>query len=145
MLSLSSMTFFLLYLLSGFFLHLIWENAQAPLFAGFESFVQHFPICLKATLTGDLSMMLLLYFVLALVHRDLQFLEKKETFRHPVTWILPSFVGALFAVIIELRALLEHRWSYTDAMPILPFFPVGLTPVLQMIVIPLVLLWILRW
>lgn len=139
------MKMLLFYFGGSFLLHLLWENAQAPLFANYVSFAQHFPICLRATITGDLFMVFLLYLVLALVHRDLQWLERKDVFRHPATWVLPPFIGALFAIIIELRALLEHRWSYTDAMPILPFFPVGIVPVLQMIVVPLVTLLLCRW
>lgn len=134
-----------LYFGSSFLLNLAWENAQAPLFGGYESFFQHFPICLRATLTGDLLMMLLLYSVLALVHRDLLWLEKREAFRHPATWVLPPVIGALFAVIIELRALLEHRWAYTEAMPLLPFFRIGLTPALQMVVVPILTLGLLWW
>ena len=56
---------------SSFILHLLWENLQAPLYVGYTSFSQHFWICLKATATGDLLFMLIIYAVLALVHRDL--------------------------------------------------------------------------
>lgn len=145
MLFTESVQFFLLSIGGSFLFHLLWENAQAPLYGGYESFSQHFPLCLRATATGDLFMMLLLYLVLALVHREGFWIEKKEVFSHPATWILPPFLGMLLATIIELRALVDHRWSYTDAMPILPFFPVGLTPVLQMAVVPLITLALLRW
>src|SRR3989344_3331066 len=108
MLLAESVQFFLLYIVGSFLLHLAWENLQAPLFSGYESFVQHFPICLGATLTGDMFVMILLYLVLSLAHRDIRFLEKRETYSHPATWVLTPFVGVLFAIIIELRALLDH-------------------------------------
>lgn len=139
------MKMLLLYFGGSFLLHLLWENAQAPLFEGYESFSQHFSICFQAAATGDMFFMLVIYLILAVVHRDQKWITRREAFSHPATWVLSSFVGMLFAIIIELRAILEHRWSYTEAMPILPFFPVGLTPVAQMIIVPLMMLLLCRW
>ena len=137
---------FLSYLGASFLLHLVWENAQAPLFEGYVSFAQHFPICLVATATGDMAVMFMLYLLLALAHRNLQWATDARNYAHPLTWILPPVVGALFAIIIELRAVyVLHRWSYGAAMPIVPGLWVGLTPVLQMVVVPLVTLLVCQW
>lgn len=38
----------------------------------------------------------------------------------------------LFAVFLEKWALGSGRWMYTDAMPLLPFLHVGLTPAIQL-------------
>ncbi|MBU6390568.1 hypothetical protein KGQ31_03415, partial [Patescibacteria group bacterium] len=40
--------------------------------------------------------------------------------------------GIVIAFLIELYALHAGRWAYAAAMPIIPFFNVGLTPVLQL-------------
>ena len=33
-----------------------------------------------------------------------------------------------------------HRWQYTEAMPLIPILHIGLTPVLQLLLIPLAVL-----
>ena len=48
------------------------------------------------------------------------------------------FVGFLLAVLVEKYALANSMWSYNAWMPVLPELNVGLTPVLQMMLIPLV-------
>ncbi len=121
----------------SFLLHLLWENLQAPLFQGFASFQQHFWMCLKATATGDMMFMLLIYLVLAAIHRDWFWLAHVATFRHPATWLITLLIGVLLAVSFELWAVyIAERWQYTASMPILPILRIGLTPVLQMIAIP---------
>lgn len=44
-------------------------------------------------------------------------------------------IGGILAVIIEKWGLSTGRWQY-DEMPIIPILNIGLTPVLQMLVIP---------
>ena len=49
-----------------------------------------------------------------------------------------AVIGFFFALGIEWRAILFDRWSYTEAMPIIPYFQVGLAPIIQMsILLPL--------
>jgi len=55
--------------LTVFVLHLIWENAQAPLFAGYTSFGQHFLICSLGTI-GDVIFTLLVYLGIGLLKND---------------------------------------------------------------------------
>ena len=51
-------------------------------------------------------------------------------------------IGFLAAVVIELRALQAGKWVYDAAMPRVPYMDVGASPVLQMVLIPLVLTWL---
>lgn len=121
----------------SFALHLLWENIQAPFFQDYISFTQHFPICLKGTITGDMLFMLIIYAALGVVHRDPLWISNRSSYSHPATWILPIVIGILLAVNMELWALfVDQRWQYTDRMPIIPILRIGLTPVLQMIVVP---------
>lgn len=130
-----------LYFVSAFVLHLFWENLQTPLFADFVSFRQHFPACLRATATGDMVFMAVIYFALAAVHRSLNWIIDRRAFAHPATWLLPVLIGTLLAIVTELRAVyVFHQWTYATTMPLLPFYRVGLTPVLQMIIVPLLTL-----
>lgn len=128
----------LVYFAASFVLHLIWENAQMPLFdAPGISLWDSFTMCLFATATGDMLFMLALHLTVALIHRNLWWLSDRAAYSHPATWIVPVIIGALLAVSFELWAVyVDDRWVY-GSMPIIPVVKVGLTPVLQMILIPL--------
>lgn len=126
----------------SFSLHLLWENLQMPLYEGFTSLQEHFWICLKATATGDMLFMFTIYLALAAVHRDWFWVSNASVFRHPATWLITVLIGVLLAVSFELWAVhVAHRWQYAS-MPLVPLLRVGLTPVLQMVVIPLGTLFI---
>ena len=127
----------LLFFGASFLLHLLWENLQAPLYEGFTSFRQHFGVCFRATITGDMLFMLTIYAALAVVHRDPLWVANRETYAHPTTWLIALLIGTLLAVSFELWAVhVDHRWQYAEAMPLMPIVHVGLTPVLQMLLVP---------
>ena len=113
--------------LIAFILHVVWENTQASLFQGYVSFASHFPMCLVGTV-GDVAITLFAYFIVALLKNDINWisaLNKKD-------FVILAVVGFFIAVGIEWRALLFGRWAYADAMPVIPYLKVGLTPILQM-------------
>lgn len=130
----------------SFFMHLLWENGQMPLFeSGDAPLRETFMMCLFATATGDMLFMLTLYLTVAAVHRDLWWLSNIRSYSHPATWIVPAVVGVLLAVSFELWAVhVVHRWQYSS-MPLIPLVQVGLTPVFQMILIPPAILAICGW
>lgn len=114
----------------AFVLHIVWENAQAPLFQGYASFANHFPVCVVGAL-GDVAITLLVYFIVALLKNDFNWivtLNKKDI----VSLVVAGF---FIAAGIEWRALLFGRWAYTGAMPIIPYLKVGLAPILQMMLL----------
>ena len=116
--------------LIAFVLHIIWENLQAPLFQGYESFVQHFSACFIGTI-GDVIFTLFVCIMIALVKENFNWintLNKKDL-------VVLIAVAFFFSIGIEQRALLFGRWDYADTMPIIPYLKVGLTPVLQMILL----------
>ena len=116
--------------LTAFIPHLIWENAQAPLFAGYSSFGQHLPVCFLGTI-GDVIFTGAVYLGIGLLKNDFAWivrLNKKDI-------LVLAAVGFFFALGIEWRALLFDRWSYANAMPIIPYLRVGLTPILQMMLL----------
>lgn len=132
------------YLTASFLLHLLWENAQAPFYEGYESFAQHFWICFWGTLTGDMIFMGVIYLTLALVHQNRSWICDQRIFLHPATWLLPPMMGVLLAMSYELWAVhVVHRWAYAN-MPLIPVLDVGVFPVLQMVVVPLLVLFVCR-
>ncbi len=129
----------LLYFCASFLMHLIWENAQMPLYeAGDASLWDNFKMCLFATATGDMLFTLRLYLTVAVIHKNLWWSNDRAAYLHPATWIVPVLLGTLLAVSFELWAVhAVQRWQYSS-MPVIPVIRVGVTPVLQMIFIPLV-------
>ena len=69
-----------IYFLLSFVLHLVWENAQASLYGGFESFTQHFSACFYATITGDMIFMAIIYLSLSIIHKDISWIQHKKKF-----------------------------------------------------------------
>lgn len=118
-------------------LHLIWENAQAPLFAGYQNFWQHLPLCLWGT-AGDVAFTLAVYGGVAAVTRNSQWVAALRWFHLAGL----AALGALVAIANERFALSTGRWAYTPAMPLLPNLAVGLTPVLQMAILLPLTLWL---
>lgn len=112
-------------------LNFVWENLQAPLYQGYSNFWQHLPICSVASF-GDVLIILVLYFVLATVNRDMFWIAKMSR----VDIVLVITLGALIAVGVEKWALGTARWEYVSTMPLIPYVNVGLLPILQMIILP---------
>lgn len=122
---------------ASFLFHLLWENLQMPLYANAAPFREHFWICLKATATGDMLFMITIYGALAVVHQNAFWISHRALFAHPATWTIALLVGFLLAVGMELWAVyVDYRWAYAEAMPMVPVLGIGLTPVLQMMLIP---------
>ncbi|MBI5421028.1 MAG: hypothetical protein HZA35_01810 [Parcubacteria group bacterium] len=116
----------------AFVLNLVWENAQAPLFNGYQNFVQHFMPCLWATI-GDAVIILLFYEAYAFWCKDRYWIAHMKG-GHIVTLMI---MGVILAIFMEWGALVSGRWSYAESMPTIPLLGVGLLPVLQMMFLPL--------
>src|SRR6266508_2787933 len=115
------------------FLNYFWELAQAPLYAGLESYrtvvLWH---CFVASL-GDGVMVLLIYLAGRIT------LQRLDWFEHPGVpgYVVMLTTGFLLALLVEwlgLRVL--SRWQYTDRMPVLPRLGLGIVPIGQMLVLP---------
>ena len=118
-------------LVIGFSLNLVWENAQAPLYKGYNGFSGHFWVCLVASVV-DALVLLLVYTLFAVFNRRLNWpLHVK-----PWQYGLLALVGGLLAVWFERWALARGQWSYTDDMPIVPVLEVGLLPLRQLLLLP---------
>ena len=118
-------------LVIGFSLNLIWENAQAPLYRGYNGFSGHFWTCLVASVV-DALVLLLLYTLFAVFNRSLYW----PLIVRPWQYGLLALFGGLLAVWFEKWALAGEQWSYTDNMPTVPVFDVGLLPFLQLLLLP---------
>lgn len=107
-----------------------------PHYQGLIDFVY---VHLKAAL-GDILIILAIYLITAVI---LGFKSLEIKINKNSSALIIS-LGFIFAVIIEKYALNTHRWSYNDLMPIVPIIEVGLTPILQLVVVPMSALYIIK-
>ncbi|QQG38656.1 MAG: hypothetical protein HYS32_03560 [Candidatus Woesearchaeota archaeon] len=115
----------------SFILNIVWENVQAPFYDGYQSFWQHFLICVQGAV-GDTVIIVILYLLFAGIFSNAYWI-KRINFNSTAILII---IGAIAAIIIEKVALSVGRWEYA-AMPIIPLLKVGLLPILQMIILPI--------
>lgn len=53
-----------------------------------------------------------------------------------------GLLGAITAIAVERVALGTGRWTYNSLMPVVPLVQVGLWPVLQMTLLPVLTVWL---
>ena len=126
--------FIFIIIILAFFLNFAWELIQIPLFKNPAYNFNHITFCALATL-ADILMVLLLYFGLAVIFKDpfwIQDLKFKRLF-------LLILIGGAGAVLFEMRHLSLGSWEYDKSMPIIPVVNVGLVPVLQFMILPLLI------
>lgn len=128
----------------GLLLNFAWEILQAPLYVGMAEMphAQVTKACLQATV-GDAVIMLLAYGGVAVAMRCR-------------VWIVTSSGSqlALFVAIgVSTTAAIEwlatrgywiSSWNYLPTMPLMPGTGIGLVPLLQWVVPPLLTVWLVR-
>lgn len=125
-------------------LNFAWEILQAPLFVGMAEMphAQVTMACLQATF-GDAVIMLFAYGVVSVVVRS------RSWILAPKGWQLSLFVaiGVSITAGIEWLATRGYwmaSWNYLPTMPRVPGTDIGLVPLLQWIVLPLLTVWFVR-
>ena len=116
----------------SFLLNFIWELIQIPLYKNSSYDIVHIAFCALASL-ADAIMVLLLYFGFAFVFRN-QFWIQHLKWQRIIIVIL---IGGIGAVLAEIRHLTLGNWAYAGSMPIIPIINVGISPVLQFMLLPL--------
>ena len=118
----------------AFLLNFAWELSHCPLYKGCGYDFAHVTFLALASL-ADAILAVLLYFGFALVYRN-------GMWAHPLTamrgfWLM--VVGGTGAAVSEMAHLAAGNWAYTDSMPLIPGIGVGVTPVLQFTVLPVLI------
>lgn len=111
-----------------------WEMSQMPLFdfPARPSVLETNVACFQASL-GDAIMTVLSYWIAAAVRRDRNWTSHPS----PRAWIAFLVPGLVLTILFEALATGPlHRWSYTEAMPVLPGLGTGLVPLAQWLVLP---------
>ncbi|MGY3090884.1 hypothetical protein ACVWYF_003948 [Hymenobacter sp. UYAg731] len=121
-------------LVLAFALNFIWELSHCLLYEGCGYDPLHVAFLALASL-ADAIMAALLYLGLALVYQDGLWVRQ-------LTWVRASWlviIGGAGAALTEVVHLAAGNWVYTDRMPLIPGLGVGLSPVLQFAVLPLLI------
>jgi len=126
----------------SFLLHFVWEFVQVPTYAGMAE-MNHWEaikLCMSATF-GDVGFALTAFWTASMVAPSRDWLLNPG--RLPVAVFIA--VGILLTIGFEYYYTnVSLRWTYSDAMPLVPPFGTGLSPLLQWLVIPPLVVWLTR-
>jgi hypothetical protein len=116
----------------------LWEMAQMPFYEGmsFQNLISWL-LCFRASL-GDGIIILAIWAAGFVVFRRIDWYRRINL--KSVFVLVTS--GVLIASVIEIHALKIGRWSYSPNMPLVSPWDVGLTPLLQLIVLPVLVMYI---
>ncbi|GAC1651683.1 MAG: hypothetical protein NVS4B3_12740 [Gemmatimonadaceae bacterium] len=126
--------------IAAFLLHWVWEMLQAPLYDSMRSLSlwESTRLCTEAA-AGDVAISLVAYAVVGALVGSRGWLFEPRPRR--VTGYL--VVGLVATVLLEILSIQRWgRWSYAPIMPSVR--GVGLAPLVQWVVVPLVTLWVAR-
>ena len=121
-----------------------WEILQGPLFNGMAT-APHWDIvkgCTWATF-GDAFIMLVAYWSVAARAGSRRWILSPTSSQ----LLLFVAVGAMITVVIEslaIRGLWLGSWDYSPLMPVIPGIGVGLSPLLQWLLLPPLAAWFVR-
>ncbi len=118
----------------SFLLNFAWEMLQTPLYEGMKPNMQSAMFCGLASL-ADTLMVLLLYYAFAFFYKEF-FWTQHLTLQRILILV---GVGATGAILVEIFHLSAGSWKYSRIMPIIPTVNVGVSPVLQFMILPAVI------
>ncbi len=123
----------------SFLLHFVWEFIQAPTYAGMveKNHWEGIKLCTSATF-GDVGFALTAFWITAVVARSREWMSKPTT-----TQVLVFLaVGVILTVGFEYYYTnISLRWTYSELMPLVPPFGTGLSPLLQWLIVPMLVIW----
>lgn len=113
-------------------LNLIWENLHATLYENFN------PIMAKVFFLYcsivDALITLLIYFLVTLLRKNFYWIKSFTVSKNILATLL---VSILTATVMEKTPVALGFWSYTSEMSVLPVLEIGLSPFLQISLLPL--------
>lgn len=120
--------------LVGFVLNLIWELVHGPLYKDYKYDWDHIPFCVLASITDMLTLLLML-FGFGIWYKNI-FWIKQFSFCKVFLIMLAGGLGTTF---LEMWHIDRGDWSYGLSMPLIPIVRVGVSPVLQFTILPLII------
>lgn len=126
----------------GLPLQLLWEIAQFPLYTVWHQNDWSYILYGLAHCTlGDLLILVVSYELVALLNRNRHWIDGRVVL-NALLFTLAGIGYTIYSEMINVRV--RGTWGYTETMPLLPFIGIGATPILQWLLIPPTLLWLMR-
>lgn len=126
----------------GFLANFVWEMLQVPWFTGMAD-ASHGSVvwlCIRAT-GGDVLILLASFWFSSIVCRDRRWVLDGN--RKPA--VILVITALTLTIVLEWLATGPlQRWEYADSMPIIPIIGVGLSPLLQWLLLTPLILWLTR-
>jgi len=126
----------------SFVLHFVWEFVQVPTYTGMAELAhwEAIKLCMSATF-GDVGFALTAFWTASVAARSRDWILRPNRVRVAVF----VAVGILLTVGFEYYYTnLSLRWTYSELMPLVPPFGTGLSPLLQWLAIPPLVVWLTR-
>ncbi len=126
----------------AFLLNFVWELLQISLFAGAADF-QYYQINLHCKMAwfGDVVISLVAFAGACLITRSRMWIISMN--KSGVISFLA--IGLVITIAFELLATGPlNRWEYGELMPMVPVIGVGVSPVAQWVILPLLQLWFVK-
>ncbi len=125
----------------SFLLNFTWEVLQTPFFddrgAEINTIIWYRLHCTF----GDILISLGCFWLVSLIFRSRMWFLKLTT----IKMVLFIAFGVSYTAISEMRNVrIVESWAYSDLMPVIPYIGVGVVPLIQWIIIPIILLFIVR-
>lgn len=128
----------------SFFLHFFWEMAQISFFVGMVE-APHGDVvwlCIRATF-GDANIAFGAYTLAACLSRDWFWIAKPWSRSALLIYLC---VGLVVTIVFEYWATGGgERWSYSERMPKLTWIGIGLVPIVQWVLLPVLLVYSAKW
>ncbi len=106
-------------------------DASNALYEGMKLNMQTAMLCGVASI-ADALMVLLLYYAFAVIYKEFFWVHHFT----PMKILLLVMVGVTGAILAEMFHLSAGSWKYSRSMPKIPVINVGLSPVLQFMILP---------
>ena len=114
-------------ILMFFLFSIVWEFSHSALYDWNKPPIKgNYLKSISSSIIGDVIFLSLIFLIIAIINKNLSWIMDPRAM--DFVWV--AIFGILFAVLIELRAISESKWSYTAAMPTI--FGIGLTPLIQL-------------
>ena len=133
----------ILMIILSFLLNLLWEVAHSMLYNWNKLPLQnnvyfYVPRILSATL-GDLTILTLILIGVTLINKNLKWINAPSK----ADYFVITLGAIVIAIIIEIRGVYFFgRWSYNEFMPTI--FGIGLSPLVQLAITTLIVIWLVR-
>ena len=125
----------------SFLLNFVWEVLQTPFFVDISAEINTIIWYRFHCTLGDVMISLAGFWFVALI------LRSRSWFLNPTKKKILLFVafGVSYTIFSEIKNVsLNKLWAYSDFMPVIPYIDVGIVPLIQWIIIPPLLVFIVR-